>query len=366
MSSSPLLHAYHERLAAGLAQDSAQLQIVKALAHAQAALLSPQEHRPRLLDFFVKKGKDYPRGLYLWGSVGRGKSMLMDLFFHTTALPRKRRAHFHAFMLDVHARIHAVRQSEMEANPVDLVAEQISREADLLCLDELQVGDVADAMILDKLFTGLLDAGTAIVFTSNRPPEELYQGGLQRDRFLRFIALIRERMDILELRSDKDYRLGQIRALEKVYFTPPGAAADAFLEQTFKQLTAHQPSHPTVFEYQGRKLTLPRTYGGTAFCTFAELCMQPLAAADYLLIAQKFHTLLLSGIPQLSPKMRNEAKRFVVLIDALYEHKVTLICTAAAPPESLYLEGDGAFEFRRTASRLAEMQSRQYLGARHV
>jgi cell division protein ZapE len=357
--SSPLFTAYQQKLASGLNPDEGQQRVVKALAHLQSLLAATQIQQPRLLRFFQQRNKAELRGIYIWGAVGRGKSMLMDLFFQTTPLEARRRVHFHAFMLDVHARIHQARQAGIEENPVEAVAEDIAREVRLLCLDELQVSDVADAMILEKLFTTLLNEGVTVVFTSNRPPEELYRGGLQRDRFLRFVALLRERMDIVELASPEDYRLKQIRALKKVYCV--GADCAAFLEQTFAALTGGQAPHPAQFEYQGRVLELPRTYGSVAFCTFAELCERPLGANDYLHIAEKFHTLLMAGIPLLTPEKRNEAKRLVTLIDALYENKVVLICSAAALPEKLYPEGDGSFEFRRTASRLAEMQSEGYL-----
>lgn len=313
---------------------------------------------------------DIPRGLYIYGDVGRGKSMLMDMFYDHVPVERKRRAHFHAFMLDMHARIHDWRQNPKNktssGDPLPPLAKALAKEASLLCFDELQVTDVADAMILGRLFTLLLAEGVVIVATSNRPPEDLYKDGLQRDQFLPFIELLREKLDIFHLESATDYRLQQLKSLTQTYLHPLGAAADQFLSESFHKLTQGEQPHTHTLHMQGRTLELNKVHGDIAWCTFEELCARPLGAADYLEISQEFQTLLLAGIPAMTREKRNEAKRFVTLIDALYEHNVKLICTAETKAEELYPAGDGAFEFQRTASRLIEMQSERYLAAPHI
>ena len=367
--------AFETRIAQGLIEDdSAQRTVLLALENLKR-MVECEPERPRkngVFAWLLPKDTDPPpmQGLYLWGAVGRGKSMLMDMFFHSVNIPNKRRVHFHAFMLEMHARMHAWRQNHpakaKQTTPVEPVAEMLARETQLLCLDEMQVTDVADAMILEKLFLTLFELGVSVVFTSNRPPEALYQGGLQRDRFLKFVALVRGRMDVLELSQGEDYRLKQIKSLEQVYAWPINAKNAKFLRDAFDQLIDYQQAYATHFDFLGRSLAIPHAYGGVVKFTFDELCGKPLGVADYLTVARHFHTVLVEEIPLLSPERRNEAKRFVLLIDTLYEHKVKLICTAAAPPEKLYEEGHGSFEFARTVSRLAEMQSSQYLGALHV
>ena len=307
-------------------------------------------------------------GLYLWGDVGRGKSMLMDLFFDTIPYPQKKRIHFHAFMRDVHARIFAWRKlkSDEREDLVGRVAKEIAQGCKVLCLDEIQVHDVTDAMILSKLFTTLFNMGVVVVFTSNRPPKDLYQGGLQREQFKYFIELCEKRLEIAKLESDTDYRLKQLKALDSTYYHPLGDEADLFLDGLYGKLTQGHASLPVTIEVQGRKLEVERTSGGVAWFTFHDLCERALGAADYIEVAAEFHTVLIQNIPQLTPEYRNEAKRFVTLIDALYEHKTNLICTAAAAPNALYPQGDGSFEFERTVSRLIEMQSEPYLQASHI
>lgn len=287
--------------------------------------------------------------------------MLMALFFDHVPVQKKRRVHFHAFMQEVHSRIHKLRQEGL-GDPVEMLAQQIAAETSLLCFDELQATDVADATLLYRLFSSLFAAGVIIVSTSNRPPAELYTGGVQRERFGKFIALIKERMDVLSLDSQEDYRHKQAKSLQRVYFHPLGPGADAFITDTLANLglAGISPAKATL-AVQGRE-TLFTLYGpATARFNFRELCGSALGPADYLALARRLDTLILTDIPRLPAEKRNEAKRFVTLIDALYEYQVQLICTAEGPPESIYAEGDGAFEFKRTVSRLAEMQSEKYL-----
>ena len=340
-----------------LEADAAQAAVVEKLQGLSAALA--QEKGGRRL--FRKK--ETPRGLYLHGEVGRGKSLLMDLFFDAAPVSAKRRVHFHAFMLEVHARLKTWREKHPGKNDqLSPIAEAIAEEAALLCFDEFQVSDIADAMILGRLFEKLFAAGVVVVATSNRPPDALYKNGLQRDRFLPFIVLLKKRMEIVPLAGKKDYRLASLRALQTVYFTPPGRKADRFLQESFARLTHDAKPESCALTLPGRNLTVPRMHGDVAWFTFSELCAQPLGAADYIEIAREFQTVLLADIPQMTKENRNEAKRFVTLVDVLYEHRAKLVCTAATPPAQLYPEGDGSFEFARTASRLMEMQSEEYLG----
>jgi len=318
---------------------------------------------------------DY-QGLYLYGGVGRGKSMLMDLFFDGAPIAQKRRVHFHAFMLEVHAEVHRWRKMDKKArakewgasfakadDPIGPVASRIADQAHLLCFDEFQVSDVADAMILSRLFTVLFERGVWVVATSNRAPSELYQGGLNRPLFEPFIELVGQKLDVLHLDSATDYRLNRIKG-HPVYHAPWGGAATQALTQSFKDLTDAEGGAPMVLTVQGRSLQVPEQARGVARFSFEDLCAKPLGAADYLAIAETFHTVLIDDIPALSPAKRNEAKRFVTLIDALYENKVRLICSAEVAAVELYPAGDGAFEFERTVSRLLEMQSDAYLSIR--
>ena len=305
-----------------------------------------------------------PRGLYIWGDVGRGKSMLMDMFFEEAATQPKRRVHFNAFMADVHARLHAERAKPDVSDPIPAVARALAAEARLLCFDEFQVTDVADAMILGRLFEQLLNAGTVIVATSNVAPENLYEGGLNRQLFLPFIALIQARLDVLELSGPVDYRLHRLSGYP-VYLVPLSRETTAAMNAAWARLTdsAHgKPMRLTVF---GRSLLVPEAARGVARFSFSDLCEKPLAAADYLEIARQFHTVLIDRIPLLDPKRRDAARRFVLLIDTLYDQGAKLICSAEAGPDQLYPAGDGADAFRRTASRLAEMQSDDYLRKGH-
>jgi cell division protein ZapE len=305
-----------------------------------------------------------PQGLYLHGGVGRGKSMLMDLFFATAPIAAKRRVHFHAFMVEVHERIHRWRRAN-EGDPIKPLAKELAREATLLCFDEFQVSNIADAMILGRLFDKLLARGVVVVATSNVAPDELYAGGLQRELFVPAIDLIRARLDVLALDGAIDYRHQRIRAMP-VYHVPLGGRARAALERAFDALTDGEAGTTLTLAVQERALVLPRAARGVAMADFATLCEAALGAADYLALARACHTLILDGLRVLREEDRNAARRFITLVDALYEHRVKLICAAEAPPERLHRAGDHAGEFQRTLSRLAEMQSAEYLALPHL
>jgi cell division protein ZapE len=355
------LKVYRETVAKGeLRPDPAQEQALEKLNH-----LARELSRKRGFSFF-RKAAAPPRGLYIWGDVGRGKTLLMDLFFEEAAIAKKRRAHFNRFMLDVHARIHAERQRAGSGDPIPVVAHALAEEARLLCFDEFQVTDVADAMILGRLFDRLFAEGVTIVATSNTPPDRLYEGGLNRQLFLPFIEEIKQRLDVVELNGPTDYRLQRMSGI-KVYLTPLGPDADAAMDAAWRKLTDHECGYtrPVTLTVLGRQLKVPRACRGVARFGFDDLCAKPLAAADYLAIAEEFHAVLLDHIPLLTPEMRNEARRFTLLIDTLYDEGVKLVCSAAAAPDALYPQGDGADAFRRTASRLAEMQSEDYLKRGH-
>ena len=300
-----------------------------------------------------------PRGLYIWGDVGRGKSLLMDLFFEDAPVKAKRRIHFNAFMVETHARIHAERQKGA-SDPIQPVAATVANEARLLCFDEFQVTDVADAMILGRLFEQLFARGVVIVATSNTAPDRLYEGGLNRQLFLPFIDLIKSKLEMFELDGATDYRRLLIHGL-KVYLTPLGPETDAAMDEDWFKLTGKRTCEPATLTVLGRVLPVPCAAKGVARFAFDDLCLQPLAAADYLAIAHEYHTVLIDRIPQMSEQLRDATRRFIVLIDTLYDEGVKLVCSAATPAEQLYTEGDAAQVFQRTISRLIEMQSRDYL-----
>lgn len=321
---------------------------------------------------FGKKEPAAPiRGLYLWGSVGRGKTMLVDLFHDSLHVQRKRRAHFHAFMADVHQRIHTWRQrakaGEVKGNdPIQPVAEALADEAWVLCFDEFAVTDIADAMILGRLFQALFARGVVILATSNVEPSRLYHNGLNRALFLPFIGLIEQQMQVVRLDARHDYRLEKL-AGHPVYYTPADAAARGALDAIFSELSGGQRIAPRKIDLGGRDLEIPAAAGGVARARFADLCDKPLGAVDFLALARNFHTLVLDDIPVLDFERRNQTKRFITLIDILYEHHVKLIASAAAEPTGLYhaAVGHEIFEFDRTVSRLIEMRSESYLALPH-
>ncbi|MEQ1530313.1 MAG: cell division protein ZapE, partial [Methylococcales bacterium] len=299
------------------------------------------------------------RSIYIFGDVGRGKSMLMD-FYDTCPFPQKRRVHFHAFMLEVHAFIFECRQKNHH-DAIPTLAKNIRQSTLLLCFDEFNVTDIADAMILQRLFKALFEAGVVVVMTSNRHPKNVYRGGLLKEQFLLFTKMLLESSEVIELTGKDDYRLSKSPSTETSYFFPLSEQACQFAQHCYQEATQHAPIRSGYIEVLGRKVLLSAVHKDVAMISFAELCAQPLGAADYLKIAGQFSSLILVDIPRLTSEHRNEAKRFVTLIDALYENKVKLICTAEVSAKELYVEGDGAFEFARTVSRLIEMQSEHYL-----
>ena len=321
-----------------------------------------------ILGLFGKR-KAGLEGVYLWGGVGRGKSMLMDLAFAHVDVQPKRRVHFHAFMLQTHQRLKAARSDE-DGDPVEDVAEIIADEAKLLCFDEMQVTNPADAMILSRLFEKLLERGVRVIATSNRPPDALYKDGLNRELFLPFIATVETRFDVVEVNGPTDYRLDRLAGVD-AWHVPNGPAATEALSKAFFQLTDYAVEDRAKVPSEelevggGRTLHVPKSLKGVAVFSFKRLCGEPRGAADYLAIAQRFHTVIIVGIPVMGPDMRNEAARFVILIDELYEHRVKLLAAADAEPEGLYPAGDGGFEFQRTVSRLEEMRSAEYLAQGH-
>jgi cell division protein ZapE len=364
--SGPVRVAYDQLIAAHeLKPDVAQSGAVVALDRLARSIADPGSFFSRLFGSKI----DGPTGVYLWGGVGRGKSMLMDLAFNHIDIRPKRRVHFHEFMLETHQRLREARRIE-EGDPIEPVAEAIADEAKLLCFDEMQVTNPADAMILSRLFGKLLEHGVKVVTTSNRAPRDLYLGGLNRELFIPFIELIERRMLIVEVNGPTDYRLERLTGVE-VWHVPNGPKSTAELSQAFFQLTdypvedrAKVPSED-IEVGGGRTLHVPKSLKGVAVFSFKRLCGEPRGAADYLAIARRFHTVIIVGIPMMGPEMRNEAARFVTLIDALYEHKVKLLAAADADPVGLYPSGDGSFEFERTVSRLEEMRSAEYLAQGH-
>ena len=306
-----------------------------------------------------------PQGLYIFGPVGRGKSMLMDLFFDSAPVERKRRVHFHAFMLEVQERLTTERRTTKRDDPLMAVASDIAAETWLMCFDEFHVVNIADAMILGRLFQGLFEHGVVVVATSNVAPQDLYEGGLQRDRFTPFIKLICARLDVLDIGVGVDFRLDRLKG-QPVYHTPLGRAATEQLDNVFATLTDIATGKPVEIMVLGRTLIAPISARGVARFSFDQLCREPRGAPDFLAIATHFHTLIVDDIPKLSADEREVAKRFVVLIDSLYEHRVNLFAGAAVGPAEIYPTGDTAFEFQRTVSRLIEMQAEDYMAAAHL
>lgn len=367
-SPKPLLRArYDSAVDLGvLGPDSAQEEAVGILQKLATHLEAYHPATQGLFGSLLSRKSPSPRGLYLYGDVGRGKSMLMDLFFDSVKAGRKRRVHFHQFMLEAHARLHKLQSGPFDVDGIlPQLARDLAREAWLLCFDEFHVSNIADAMILGRLFTALFEEGTVIVATSNWPPDELYKNGLQRDRFVPFIGVLKQHMDVHRLAGTTDHRYARMHGTPS-YFYPLGAETTERLAGIFAQLTDQAAPEPLALPVQGRSLAVPRAAKGVAFFTFGELCSQPLGAADFLALAECFHTVLLNGVPRLKAEQRNETLRFMTLIDALYEAKVKLFMAADAPPAELYKEGEHAFAFKRTASRLVEMQSEDYRRLAHL
>jgi cell division protein ZapE len=364
------LSRYRALVASGaIAADPQQAMAAEKLQLLYHALLNykpnggPKSWRERL--GLVRRAQEpAPQGLYIFGPVGRGKSMLMDLFFETAPIEAKRRVHFHAFMLEMHQSMHEWRQAN-EGDPIPALAARVAESSWLLCFDEFQVTNIADAMLLGRLFEALFQKGVVVVATSNTAPADLYRGGLQRERFLPFIALITEQLDLFELSGPTDYRLLRMKG-RPLYFHPLGEAASAQLEEIWALLTDGAEGGPASFTVQGRQFEIMRAAKGTAFMTFDALCGRPRGAADYLTLATHFHTLLLESVPRFTPERRNEGKRFITLVDELYEHRSLLAMTAEAPIESLAASDDIEFEYRRTHSRLVEMQSDGYRERHHL
>ncbi|HXD01714.1 MAG TPA: cell division protein ZapE, partial [Novosphingobium sp.] len=363
-------------VAAGeLKPDAEQLAAAQRLAQLQTDLEAPAPTGGILGRLLARKPAARPRGIYMWGGVGRGKSMLMDLFHDTLRIAEKRRAHFHAFMLEVHALLREERKKE-SGDPIPPVAATIARGLKVLAFDEMVVNNSADAMIMSRLFTALImSEGVTVVTTSNRAPGQLYKDGLNREHFLPFIALIERELDVLTLNGPTDYRLDRLTGID-TWYCPLGEEATARAREAFFRLTDYPPedsAHVPSGELDlggGRTLFVPKSFKGVAVFSFRRLCEEARGAPDYLAVAQAYHTVIIMGIPRLGPERRNETARFKVLIDALYEARVKLIAAAATRPEELYDPGpggdeDGRFEFDRTVSRLMEMQSRDYLALGH-
>lgn len=367
MSSTPL-DRYHAQLAARqLDPDPMQEAAAQSLTRLYHDVLHFEENRKgwKQKVRFLMPRQMMPRGIYLHGPVGRGKSMMMDIFYDSIPLAiKKRRVHFHQFMIEVHDYIHSHRMSDGVLEDMDAalpaLATVISNRSRVLCFDEFHVVDVVDAMILSRLFTAILDQGITVVMTSNWPPEDLYLGGLQRERFLPFIRLVKERMEVITIDSPVDYRARKLKEMS-VYFAPLGPESTKRADDLFESLIKGADSYPDLIEVKGRTIQVPVAAQGVARFSFAQLCERPLGAEDYLAIAKRYHTIFLENIPRLGYDRRNEAKRLMTLVDVLYDSHRNLVITAEELPQKLYTGHDHAFEFQRTLSRLIEMQTEGYL-----
>lgn len=369
----PLRQAYRREVEGGhIESDPAQLALVAKLDELLIELdrkrLSTKSSSLGWLFGRKEKGPGPKQGLYIWGDVGRGKSMLMDMFFAAAPNKHKRRVHFNDFMQDAQTRIHEHRKAfkegkTKEEDPIPPVARELAREARLLCFDEFSVTDIADAMILGRLFSALFASGVTVVATSNVAPENLYHDGLNRALFLPFIELLKEQLDVIELNARTDFRLEKL-STAPVYYHPLNGKNAKAMDKAWIRITGNQEARPETIELKGRTLPVPKAALGCAWFSFQGLCEEPRSAADYLAIARKYHTIFLDGIKIMSREKRNEAKRFILLIDTLYDNRIRLVASAEGSPEELYPETTGteAFEFQRTISRLHEMQSADYIG----
>jgi cell division protein ZapE len=351
---------YETELAArGYAADPAQLRAVEALDRCAREWGEYKEQSSNVLKKLINR-PEIPRGVYMYGGVGRGKSFLMDCFFTAVPLVRKTRLHFHEFMREVHRELAELQGT---VNPLDALGERIAKRYRLICFDEFHVADITDAMILQRLLDALFDNGVGFVTTSNFRPDDLYPNGLHRDRILPAIALLNEKLEVINVDNGVDYRARTMENV-KIYHTPLGPQADAEMNQAFTQLAESRDEDPTL-HIESREIRARRKAGGVVWFDFKTLCGGPRSQNDYLEIATQFHTVLLSDVPQMPPRMASEARRFTWLVDVLYDRRVKLIMSAAVPPEALYSEGPLSHEFPRTVSRLTEMQSAEFLGLQH-
>lgn len=346
----------------GITLDEAQQRAVSHLQRLYDSLLENEARKSRFLHQLFG-GKQRPvRGLYLWGGVGRGKSFLMDAFFSSVPIENKKRVHFHRFMQDVHAELDTIKH---HADPLVIVAQRIAQQARLICFDEFHVSDIADAMLLGRLLSELLRQGVVLVATSNHKPDELYLHGLQRSRFLPAIILLKERLDVVEVDAGIDYRLRMLERV-RVYHLSQDEAAEDSLATAFSSLAGGEGENLASLEIEGRRIATIRTAPGVVWFEFQTICGTPRGQADYIEIARRFHTVLISGIPEMTSEQAAEARRFTWLVDEFYDRKVNLIVSAQVPPQELYLGDPHAEEFKRTISRLTEMQTRQYLAQPHL
>jgi cell division protein ZapE len=360
-----LIEDYNIRVARGeLRSDECQLAVLQHL-NRLGQQISEERAKGWIPRFRGKKSIPKIRSIYIWGPVGRGKTHVMDLFFSSVPVPAKRRVHFHAFMRDVHQRLHEARKIHASSDAIQKVASDLARDIRLLCLDEMQISDIADAMIVGRLFETLLASQTVIVTTSNQPPKDLYKDGLNRALFEPFIALLESRFEVVELGGPVDYRLNRVKAHES-FLTPLGPETDRKLQELWERLTDTTRGTPEAIPLLGRVLKVPQAAKACARFSFADLCEAPLGSPDYLALAQSYGTIFVEHIPVLDRSKRNEAKRFILLIDTLYDQKVRLVASSEALPEGIYSGGDHAAEFQRTVSRLREMQSAGWWGGRIV
>ena len=340
--------------------DNDQLVVISKLQATLDKLILQLKYNKKSIFFKIKSRRPENPNLYIYGDVGRGKSMLMNLFFEACPIQQKTRFHYSKFMSEIHSYIHnCSKQNKTEI--MAAYAQKLHTETQLLCIDEFYVTDIADAMMLERLFKKLFELNVTLVITSNRHPNDLYRGGIQKAQFLKFTELLQKKVEIISLDSLKDYRLSYLKSSQPVYNFPLGKSSDQFIKDAYAQLTKNAPIKAFKIKLLGRILTLNSAYQDIALTSFYELCEHPLGSNDYNNIAQQFNFIIIANIPKMSYEYRNEAKRFMTLIDALYEHHVKLICSAEVPAEELYTEGDGSFEFKRTISRLIEMQTQHYL-----